>query len=98
MPPLIALLGNVRVAHYPRRFREGGLPEAGCSAFRLRHAVPPSGIRVAFLASIQLLAGCAVPRETVQPAMDYPLGALYNRDGTPKVLPCMAGALVYPAR
>jgi len=43
----------------------------------------PPTMRVAFLASILLLAGCAVSRETVQPAMDYPPGAFYNRDGTP---------------
>ncbi len=51
-------------------------------------------MRLALLASILLLAGCAVPRETVQPAIDYPPGAFYNRDGMPKVLPCMAGALL----
>lgn len=69
-------------------------------------------MRLALLASILLLAGCAVPRETVQPAMDYPRDAFYNREGTPaegsptgfaargpnpstpRVLPCMAGALL----
>jgi len=55
-------------------------------------------MRLVVLASILLLAGCAMPSATVQPAMDYPPGAFYGRDGTPKVLPCMAGALLCSPR
>jgi len=65
----------------------GRLSFAACRAILPAYASPSSP-----------RSGCAVPRETVQPAMDYPPGAFYNRDGTPKVLPCMAGALIYPAR
>jgi len=68
-----------------------------------RHSVSdmpyhPLGMRLVVLASILLLAGCAMPSATVQPAMDYPPGAFYGRDGTPKVLPCMAGALLCSPR
>lgn len=55
-------------------------------------------MRLALLVSVLLLAGCAIPREIVQPAMDYPPGAFYDRDGKPKVLPCIAGALLCSPR
>ncbi len=54
----------------------------------------PPGMRVALLASILPLVGCALPTEIVQPAMDYPPGPFDDCGGPPKVRPCMAGALL----
>ncbi len=51
-------------------------------------------MRLALLVSVLLLAGCAIPREIVQPGMDYPPGAFYDCGGQPKVRPFMAGALL----
>ncbi len=53
-------------------------------------------MRLALLVSMLLLARCATG--PVQPAMDYPPGAFYNHDGTPKKLPCLGGALLCPRR
>ncbi len=49
---------------------------------------------LALLVLVLLLAGCAIPREIVQPAMDYPPGPFDDCGGQPKVRPCMAGALL----